>query len=84
MYEFILWLILTCLYLIYIQFSPDMGNIWIRSGYFMPMSAINLMIYPLSEKYMWLFPEMWIINYWIWMIPLMLYILYNWIKGLKT
>jgi hypothetical protein len=74
MYLLILWVILTLGFLIYIQFSPDMGNIWIRSGYFIPMGAINLIIYPFKEKYMWLIPEMWMINYWMWMIPCVIYI----------
>ncbi len=77
MYEFILWCLLTIGFLFYIQFSPDMGNIWIRSGRFMPIGAINLIIYPFKEKYMWLFPDMWIINYWIWMIPLFIVILFK-------
>ena len=77
MYELIIWFILTILFLIYIQFSPDMGNIWIRSGYFTPVGAIKLIIYPFKEKYMWLLPEMWIINYWIWMIPLFIVILFK-------
>ena len=77
MYEFILWIILNIGFLLYIQFSPDMGNIWIRSGRLMPMGALKLIIYPLKEIHMWLIPEMWIINYWIWMIPLVIYILYN-------
>ena len=77
MYELIIWFILTILFLIYIQFSPDMGNIWIRSGRFMPIGAIKLIFYPFKEKYMWLLPEMWIINYWIWMIPLFIVILFK-------
>ena len=77
MYELIIWFTLTILFLLYIQFSPDMGNIWIRSGRFMPIGAIKLIIYPFKEIHMWLIPEMWIINYWIWMIPLVIYILYN-------
>ncbi len=77
MYELLLWIILTISFLIYIQFSPDMGNIWIRSGHFAPIGAIKLILYPFKEKHMWLLPDMWIINYWIWMIPLIMYILYN-------
>ena len=84
MYELAIWFILTILFLLYIQFSPDMGNIWLRSGYFMPMGAIKLIIYPFKEIHMWLLPEMWIINYWIWMIPFLMYILYNWITGLLS
>ena len=79
MYEFILWFILTVGFLLYIQFSPDMGNIWIRSGRFMPIGAFNLIIYPFKEVHMWLLPEMWIINYWIWMIPLFIVILFKYL-----
>ena len=84
MYELLIWLILTILFLLYIQFSPDMGNIWLRSGYFMPMGAIKMIIYPFKEIHMWLLPEMWIVNYWIWMIPFLMYILYNWITRLLS
>ena len=51
MYELIIWFILTILFLIYIQFSPDMGNIWIRSGRFMPIGAIKLIFYPFKVFY---------------------------------
>ena len=56
-----------------------MGNIWIRSGRFMPIGAFNLIIYPFKEVHMWLLPEMWIINYWIWMIPLFIVILFKYL-----
>ena len=39
-----------------------MGNIWYRNGYFVPMGAINLIIYPLKEIKMWN-PKLWDINY---------------------
>lgn len=57
--------ILTLLYLLYIQFSPQMGNIWWRDGYFTPMGALDVMLYPLKEIKMWNI-EMWDINYFIW------------------
>ena len=85
MYEIIIaWFILTISFLIYIQFSPDMGNIWIRCGHFAPMGAINLIVYPFKEKHMWILPDMCIINYWIWMMPLLMYILYNRIAWLLS
>ncbi len=55
----------TAIYLLYVQFSPTMGNIWYRCGYFTPKGAILLMVHPLYEPAMW-WPSMWIINYFIW------------------
>jgi len=60
-------LFITLLYLLYVQFSPQMGNIWWRNDYFSPMGGIHLMIYPLKEIQMW-FPEFWDINYFIWLL----------------
>ena len=57
--------ILTLLYLLYIQFSPQMGNIWWRDGNFTPMGAIKVILYPLKEIKMWNI-GMWDINYFIW------------------
>jgi|AACY02.14.fsa_nt_gi hypothetical protein len=59
--------ILTLLYLLYIQFSPQMGHIWWRDGNFTPMGAIKVILYPLKEIKMWNM-EMWDINYFIWII----------------
>lgn len=67
---FKLYIICTCLFLLYIQFSPDMGNIWWRNGKFVPSNAIRLMIHPLSHSYMWSFRQMWIINYFVWLFLL--------------
>jgi len=58
---------LTVLFLLYIQFSPQMGNIWWRDGYFTPMGALDVMLYPLKEIKMWNI-GMWDINYFIWII----------------
>ena len=57
--------ILTLLYLLYIQFSPQMGYIWWRDGNFTPMGAIKVILYPLKEIKMWNI-GMWDINYFIW------------------
>ena len=59
--------ILTLLYLLYIQFSPQMGHIWWREGHFTPIGAIKVILYPLKELKMWNM-EMWDINYFIWII----------------
>lgn len=72
---------LTVLFLLYIQFSPQMGNIWWREGYFTPMGAINVIIYPLREIKMWNM-EMWDINYFIWIIIVVITnLLYNYINS---
>lgn len=60
-------LIITVTYLLYIQFSPQMGNIWWRDNYFSPYGAYELIIYPLVEFKMWNI-EFWDINYFIWII----------------
>ena len=55
----------TGCFLLYIQYSPTMGNIWLRDGHFTPRGAINVMTYPFKEWRMWK-PEMWAINYPLW------------------
>ena len=60
-------ILITVVFLLYIQFSPTMGNIWYRCGYFTPMGALNVMVYPFKNILMWK-PNMWIINYPIWLI----------------
>ena len=53
-------------YLLYIQFSPGMGNIWYRNGeYFSPMGAVRMLISPFQERYMWNI-EFWDLNFVIW------------------
>ena len=56
----------TLLYLLYVQFSPTMGNVWYRCGYFSFKGAWNLIVHPFYEKMMWR-PVMWPINYPIWL-----------------
>ena len=66
MYISIGFVILTILYLLYIQFSPGMGNIWYRNNeYFSFMGAWNVMMFPLQNSAMWDI-SMWDINYFIW------------------
>ena len=55
------------IYLLYVQFSSKMGNIWYRNGYFVLMGALNLIMYPLFEIRMWN-PMLWDINYFMWML----------------
>ena len=58
---------ITVIYLLYVQFSPQMGNIWWRNDYFSPMGAIKIIVYPLYEIKMWNM-EFWDINYFIWLL----------------
>ena len=58
--------LLLTVYLLYIQFSPGMGNIWYRNReYFSPMGAIGMLISPFQERYMWNI-EFWDLNFIIW------------------
>ena len=54
MYIPIGFLLLTIVYLLYVQFSPGMGDIW-----------YNVMIFPLQHSAMWNI-SMWDINYFVW------------------
>ena len=62
-----LYILTTIGYILYIEFSPSMGNIWLRSGHFIPSNIIRLMIQPLYDKNMWIYTSMWPINYLIWL-----------------
>lgn len=60
--------IITLLFLLYIQYSPGMGNIWYRNNeYFSPMGALRVMIFPFQNVQMW-YPTMWDINYIMWLL----------------
>ena len=60
--------IITLLFLLYIQYSPGMGNIWYRNNeYFSPMGALHVMVFPFQNVQMW-YPTMWDINYIIWLL----------------
>lgn len=60
--------LLLVFYLLYVQFSPGMGNIWYRDNeYFSPMGAIKMILAPLHLYYMW-YPCMWDINFFIWIL----------------
>ena len=66
----------TTLFLLYIQFSPKMGNIWYRNGHFVPMGALRVAIYPFKNYRMWN-PEIWDINYPVWLIATKLVMSYK-------
>jgi hypothetical protein len=48
----------TVLFALYVQFSPKMGNIWIRKNdegedVFVPKNLLNLMVEPFTNKQFW-------------------------------
>ena len=48
----------TALFALYVQFSPKMGNIWIRKDdegkdVFCPKNLLNLMVEPFTNKQFW-------------------------------
>ena len=56
----------TCGFIVYMELSPRMGNIWWRDGKVSVDGAIRCMLYPLSEWRMWL-PAMWTGNWFVWL-----------------
>lgn len=54
-------------YLVHVQFSKGMGNIWWRAGRLSPGGAWAVMMYALREPRMWR-REYWDLNYPIWLI----------------
>lgn len=52
-------------YILYLELSPGLGNIWWRDGRFMPMSILRMAGYALREPRIWL-PDMWDLNYFVW------------------
>lgn len=66
MRKIIIFIIITITYLLYIQFSPGMGNIWYRNNeYYNFNGALKLILYPIFSIKMW-YLEMWDINYFVW------------------
>lgn len=75
MYISIGFVILTIFYLLYIQYSPGMGDIWYRNNeYYCFMGAWKVMIFPLQNNAMWNI-SMWDINYFVWIIVYVLIII---------
>ena len=67
MHTYFIVLLLIC-YLLYVQFTPGMGNIWYRNNeYYSPMGAVKIILAPLQLYYMW-YPSMWDINFFIWIL----------------
>ena len=62
------WILCTIIFLLYIQYSPGMGNIWYRNNeYFSPMGAVKVILFPLQNINMWK-PNMLDINYFFWLV----------------
>ena len=60
--------LLLFFYLLYVQFSPGMGNIWYRNNeYFSLDGALKIIFAPLHLYYMW-YPFMWDINFLMWIL----------------
>lgn len=62
----------TILFALYVQFSPNSGNIWIRPNdkgeqIYVPYNLFRLIFYPFKEKSFW-HPQMWDFNYFIYII----------------
>ena len=67
------------LFILYVQFSPSMGNVWYRkdsdgNGFFSFGGLFDLIIFPLKNLQMW-YPSMWDINIYIWLS--LSYIIFN-------
>ncbi len=61
-------LLVTFVYLLYIQFSPGMGNVWYRNNeYFSFIGAWKVIVFPLENIDMWHY-TLWDINYFIWVM----------------
>ena len=80
MYITIGFVILTIFYLLYIQYSSGMGDIWYRNNeYYCFMGAWKVMIFPLQNTAMWNI-SMWDINYFIWVIFYVLIIILHYLR----
>ena len=60
--------LLLVFYLLYVQFSPGMGNIWYRNNeYYSLMGALKMIYSPLYLHIMW-YMNMWDMNFLIWIL----------------
>jgi hypothetical protein len=60
-------LIYLIIFTIYLEYSPNLGNIWIRVGsdgkkHFRPINIYHIIIKPLSMKELW-YPKNWDLNF---------------------
>lgn len=68
--------------LLYAQFSPDMGNVWIRTNSegvkeFRPDFALHYILEPFKPNMtVWIYPNLWILNSFIWCLVIFLILYY--------
>jgi len=73
-------LIIFVVFSLYVQFSPTMGNIWLRRDHenntiFCPMNLIRLIFYPFIKSYFWHYNFL-LINFWVYLVAYLI-IFYN-------
>ena len=64
--------VIVIVFLLNVQYSAGMGNVWIRDGRICPGNALRIAAFPLRERAMW-HPQFWDLN-----LPLQLLILTLW------
>jgi len=77
-------LIIFVIFSLYVQFSPTMGNIWLRNNHennimFCPMNLVRLIFRPFVDGYFWRY-EFLAINFWVYLV-VYLVIVYNFFIG---
>ncbi len=77
-------LIIFVIFSLYVQFSPTMGNIWLRHNHennliFCPMNLVRLIFRPFIDGYFWRY-EFLAINFWVYLVGYLI-IVYNLIIG---
>ena len=60
-------LALVLFYLLYIEFSPGMGNIWWRDNKLFLAGAVSMFVNPLHNTTLWS-PSLWDLNFIVWLI----------------
>ena len=58
---------LALIYLLYIEFSPGMGNIWWREKRLFLTGAVSMLAEPLYNKTIWS-PYLWDLNFVVWCV----------------
>ena len=69
-------LIILIIFSLYVQYSPTMGNIWLRTNseneqVFCPMSLVDLIFSPLYRSYFWSYSLL-PINFWVYLLVYLL------------
>lgn len=64
-------------YLLYVQFSPGMGNIWYRNNeYFSLGGALKIIFAPFNLYYFW-YPSLWDINFLMWIFFYFIFLFFS-------